>query len=692
MEAEGGTGLIGRVFDDRYEVIRTLGAGGMAEVYLAEDRVLGRQVALKVLSSRFTHDEQFIERFRREASSAAGLNHPNIVQIYDRGEAEGTYYIAMEYLDGRSLKEIIVKYAPLSPDLIASVAVQIVEALRFAHRRDIIHRDIKPQNMIVDSEGRVKVTDFGIARAGSASTMTEAGSILGTAHYLSPEQAQGLPVEAASDLYSLGVVMYEMATGKLPFEGDNPVGIAMQHVHDYPASPRSLVPDLPENLEAVILHALGKTPATRYLTAQQFLEDLRKVQQGESVDVPSVNVEAPTRVMTPSAAAAGPGAGDGDSTVVMGAAPMSAATQVRRPEPEALPPYSKSAGHYDEPPSRRSIWLWVLVAVLILALAGGAYAVISSWNRGAADLIPVPRVVGLTQAEATQMVEAQGFEIKLEGEQPSADIEQGKVARQAPDDGTKQAKGSTISIWISSGAGTVEVPNVIGKSQVDAAATLAALGFKVVPTEEPGSDSAVGTVLRQSPQPGEKLRVGSSVTIVIAGQITSVPVPSLIGRTQEDAIALLEGLRLKAKVSMVDSSGANGTVVDQSPKAGQSLEPGSEVTLYVSRAPVVTTVQVPSVVGLSRTEAAAKIAAAGLRSEVVLKTTKEESPGIVLEQSPSAGSPVEKGSLVRIIVSRAPISTTTTTRPPTTTQPPTTAPHASTTTGAPPETTATTVF
>ena len=274
---------MGRVLDDRYDFVRKLGSGGMADVYLANDRLLGRQVAVKVLSSRFAHDEQFVERFRREASSAASLNHPNIVQIYDRGEAEGTYYIAMEYLEGRSLKEIIVEHAPLSPDFLTSISVQILEALRAAHSRDVIHRDIKPQNIIVDNDGRVKVTDFGIARAGSVSTMTEAGSVLGTAHYLSPEQAQGQPVEAASDLYSLGVVMYEMATGKLPFDGDSPVSIAMQHVHAQPVPPRSIAPKIPENLEALILRSLGKLPTERYLTAQAMLDDLRRVQASEPV-------------------------------------------------------------------------------------------------------------------------------------------------------------------------------------------------------------------------------------------------------------------------------------------------------------------------------------------------------------------------------------------------------------------------
>ena len=325
-----------------------------------------RQVALKVLSSRYAHDEQFVERFRREASSAAGLNHPNIVQIYDRGEAEGTYYIAMEYLEGRSLKEIIVKYAPLSPELVVSVAVQILEALRFAHRRDVIHRDIKPQNIIIDSDGRVKVTDFGIARAGSASTMTEAGSILGTAHYFSPEQAQGQPVEAASDLYSLGVVMYEMATGRLPFDGDNPVSIAMKHVHDQPPTPRTINPLIPENLEAVILRSLGKRPVDRYLTAQAMLDDLRRVQEGEPVAAPNGFNEEATRVMAPAAAAE-----------AAGAAGPTQSTQVRRRPPDLPAPIIEP----DEQPGRpRSVWPWVLVIILILALAGAAYVILSNWN------------------------------------------------------------------------------------------------------------------------------------------------------------------------------------------------------------------------------------------------------------------------------------------------------------------------
>ncbi|MFH0916594.1 MAG: Stk1 family PASTA domain-containing Ser/Thr kinase [bacterium] len=663
--------MIGRVFDDRYEIIRKLGSGGMADVYLANDRLLGRQVAIKILSSRFAHDEQFVERFRREASSAASLNHANIVQIYDRGEAEGTYYIAMEYLEGRSLKEIILKYAPLSPDLLVSISVQILEALRFAHRRDVIHRDIKPQNIIIDSDGRVKVTDFGIARAGSASTMTEAGSILGTAHYLSPEQAQGQPVEAASDLYSLGVVMYEMATGKLPFDGDNPVSIAMQHVHEYPASPRDIAPDIPENLEAVILRSLGKRPTARYLTAHAMLDDLRRVQDGEAISVPAAYAEEATQVMSPAA-------------VASAAQP----TQVRRKTPDGMGPAPQP--YYGEPPRRFNVWPWILVIVLILALAGGAYAIFSNWGSAGADLAVVPGVIGLSEAEAKTKIEAEGFKFKNEGDQPSADAAVGNVVRQDPEEGTKLAKGEPVSIWLSSGKGKVTVPDVVGKTQVGAAQELGALGFVVVPKEETNKDQPVGTVLRQNPEAGREVDAGATVTIVVVAPSNTVAVPRLITLNQDAAVALIEGMKLVAKVELVDSTLTGGTVVDQNPKEGEDAEPGSTVTIFISNAPVPTTVKVPAVVGLSPTQAAAKLATFSLRTRIVPQETPDYPPNLVIEQSPTAGVEVEKNSYVDIKVSKEPPSTTTTTEPPTTTttQPPTT------TTTRPPSTstTGTTAF
>lgn len=660
--------MIGRVFDDRYEVIRKLGSGGMADVYLAHDRLLGREVALKVLSSRYAHDEQFVERFRREASSAAGLNHPNIVQIYDRGEAEGTYYIAMEYLEGRSLKEIILKYAPLSPDLVVSVSFQILEALRFAHRRDVIHRDIKPQNIIVDNDGRVKVTDFGIARAGSASTMTEAGSILGTAHYLSPEQAQGQPVEAASDLYSLGVVMYEMVTGKLPFDGDNPVAIAMRHVHDAPVPPRNIVPDVPANLEAVILRALGKKPTDRYLTAQAFLDDLRKVQQGQEVIPPSLFQEEPTRILGPAKAANFAGS--------EGLQP----TQVRRRPPSEIGP---APVYEEEPPRRGSVWPWVLVLILILALAGGAYAIFSAWGSGAAsNTAVVPNVVGLTEAQAKKKIEDAGLKYKKEGTQPSADVAEGNVVRQDPGEGEKKEKGSTVSVWISSGKGKVKVPNVVGMTQVDATQVLMDKGLKVSAKPETNKDKAPGTVLRQDPSPDAQVDAGTTITIVVAAPSNLVAVPNVLTYNQDAATAVLQGMNLQVKVALVDSTQTGGTVVDQDPKGGTEVEPNSVVTIYVSNAPLPTTVKVPPVVGLTRAQAVAKLATYTLKATIVYQETPDYPPNQVILQDPTAGVEVQKNSSVTITVSKEPMSTTTTTAAPTTTtEPPTT-----TTSNQPPST------
>src|ERR687883_186847 len=315
--AVNGDTLIDSVFDGRDKIVRKLGTGGMANVYLAEDQELGRRVAIKILDNRHAADDSFIERFRREAKNAAGLSHPNIVSIYDRGEAEGTYYIAMEYLDGRSLKELIVARGPAPIPVSIDYARQILAALRFAHRNGIVHRDIKPHNVLVDAEGRVKVTDFGIARAG-ASQMTEAGSIIGTAQYLSPEQAKGAPVDETSDLYSVGVVLYELLTGVVPFSGESPVEIAMKHLSATPEPPSAKRSDIPHYLDMIVLRALGKDPAERYQSAEEMDADLARVQRGAAVS--AATEEAATAIISRPPVS-----------------PPTAVTQLRQPVPYAPP-------------------------------------------------------------------------------------------------------------------------------------------------------------------------------------------------------------------------------------------------------------------------------------------------------------------------------------------------------------------
>src|SRR5919199_223523 len=313
--------MIHTLFDGRYRILRKLGSGGMANVYLAEDQELGRRVAIKILNDRHANDDQFVERFRREAKNAAALSHPNIVSIYDRGEAEGTYYIAMEFIDGRSLKELIVSRGPAPLTVAVEYARQILSALRFAHRHGIVHRDIKPHNALVDAEGRVKVTDFGIARAGT-SQMTEAGSIVGTAQYLSPEQAKGTPVDQRSDVYSLGIVLYELLTGEVPFKGDTPVEIAMRHLSTVPEPPSAKRAEVPHDLDLVVMRALAKDPGDRYTSAEEMDADLERVARGLSVS--AVTADAATQIMRAPATAA---------TVVAGAPPRVAPPRPVAPAP-----------------------------------------------------------------------------------------------------------------------------------------------------------------------------------------------------------------------------------------------------------------------------------------------------------------------------------------------------------------------
>ena len=662
--------MIGRVFDDRYEILRKLGTGGMAEVYLAHDRHLDRDVALKVLLSKYAEDEQFIERFRREASAAASLNHPNIVQIYDRGEGEGTYYIAMEYLDGRPLKEIIVRFAPLRTDHVVSISSQILEALRFAHRKDVIHRDIKPQNIMVDDEGRVKVTDFGIARAG-ASSMTETGSILGTAHYLSPEQAQGGQVEAGSDLYSLGIVMYEMVTGTLPFTGDNPVAIAMQHVHEPPVPLRSLVPTIPENLENVIMRALAKDPAQRYLTAQAFLDDLKLVKDGLDVAPPPSFADQETRLMA-----------------AVGSDPLQL-TQVRR-SGDGVSPRVSPGDTYPAAKRKRSVWPWILVFLFVLLLGGGAYGLMAILDNGGQGTIDIPNLVGKTLKDAQDAAKQSGL-LAAEGgpAESSTKYAAGQVVRQDPGSGKRANKGDTIKVWLSSGSKTVTVPDLVGKTQTDAAAKATELELTLDPQQEASPDKPVGTILRQDPAANKQVKVGSTLTIWVSSGPSSnqVAVPRLIGMNQDFAATLLSQDKLLVNIQMVTSDRPGGEVVDQTPKEQVIVAVNSTVTIMVSNSPIIPKVVVPPVTNLALDEAQNFLQSRGLTWSVTVKPDATHASGIVFAQSPGAGAEVDKGTAVHLTVAA---STTTTTVPSTTTttaaSTTTTTPSTTTTTAPPPTT------
>src|SRR4051812_13091908 len=439
--------LIDSLFDGRYKIVRKLGAGGMADVYLAEDQELGRRVAIKILNDRHAVDDSFIERFRREAKNAAGLSHPNIVSIYDRGEAEGTYYIAMEYLDGRSLKELVVARGPLPiPDAIAAMR-QVLGALRFAHRKGVVHRDIKPHNVMADADGRLKVTDFGIARAG-VSQMTEAGSIIGTAQYLSPEQARGTAVDQRSDLYSVGIVLYEMLTGQVPFTGDTPVEIAMKHLSTVPSPPSDLNDKVPHDLDAIVLRALSKEPEQRYQSSEEMDADLARVARGLAV---SDETEAA-------------------ATMVLAGAGIAAPTTVMRPvRPLPATRVADEYYDYDAPVRRRPIWPWLLALGLILSAAVAGWYV---WTQiqdqlNATKPVNVPLVVGLSQDAATNQLELVGLHATPKFK-PSLTVSRGVVISQNPVAGQKTDKGNAVAIFVSNGKPRTTVPDIVGASIADA--------------------------------------------------------------------------------------------------------------------------------------------------------------------------------------------------------------------------------
>src|SRR5256714_876636 len=485
--------LINTLFHGRYRILRKLGTGGMANVYLAEDQELGRRVAIKILDERHAGDEQFIERFRREAKNAAGLSHPNIVSIYDRGEAEGTYYISMEYLEGRSLKELILARGPAPIPVAIDYARQILAALRVAHRQGLVHRDIKPHNVLVDGEGRLKVTDFGIARAGP-SQMTEEGSIIGTAQYLSPEQAQGAPVTPASDLYSVGIVLYELLTGSVPFTGETPVELAMKHLSKVPEAPSHLRPEIPRDLDFVVMRALAKSPEERYASAEEMDADLARVARGVSVS-PETEEAATAIIARPIAT------------------PMLAPPASRPPTRAAAPPFYE----YDEPVTRRrSIWPWLLaLGLVVLAGLAGWYAFTKISDRlAAAKPVTVGDYRHLREAQAVGRIRDAGLTPDVH-RGPSASEDIGLVFRQDPGPGNKTNKGNQGPDFALTGRPKTTVPDVGGKAATDATAAIARVGLQP-DVHEINSEKPVGTVIAQAPKAGEQVVRGSKVRINVS--------------------------------------------------------------------------------------------------------------------------------------------------------------------------------
>ncbi|GAB3148399.1 Stk1 family PASTA domain-containing Ser/Thr kinase [Microbispora hainanensis] len=578
-----------RLLGGRYELDGVVGRGGMAEVYRARDIRLDRVVAIKTLRSDLARDHTFQARFRREAQSAASLNHPSIIAVYDTGEdmMDGTPvpYIVMEFVDGRTLRDLLRADRRLLPERAMELVDGILRALDYSHRGGIVHRDIKPANIMLTVNGEVKVMDFGIARAmaDSAATMTQTAQVIGTAQYLSPEQARGERVDARSDIYSTGCVLYELLTGQPPFTGDSPVAIAYQHVREDPIPPSRIDPEIPQWADAIVLKAMAKDPVQRYQSAAEMRGDIQRALSGMPVD-PQTMAMATQQYN---------GYGTADRTRTMttaGGAPMTQSTR-------AIPDYEyareeRGGGRYDG--RRRSSGggntalktvLWILIPLVVIgAMIGVGYAFLGSGGSSAADKVQVPRVTNQTKAAAKQALEAAGFKVAFGPEEFNGDVPKGAVVSTDPAGGEQTDRGATVTVIVSKGEEKVTVPDdLIGKSPEEARAELEALELKVSIVPK-ASTKEQGKVFDSNPKPGEKVAKGALVRLYVPLEMTEVP--PVLGLTLEDATKTLKGAGFKVKSQQRPSDTVpQGSVIDQSPQPGTKLNPGTTITLTVSTGP-----------------------------------------------------------------------------------------------------------
>ncbi len=564
-----------QVFTGRYEIVRHLARGGMAEVYLARDLLLDRPVALKVLFPEFSGNQSFVERFRREARAAANLNHPNIVSIYDWGEENGTYFIVMEYIDGLTLREVIRAEGRVAPERAAAIGADIAAALQFAHNGGVIHRDVKPGNVLIS--GMVKVTDFGIARANDPQeSLTQTGAVMGTATYFSPEQAQGVAIDPRSDVYSLGVVLYEMVAGRPPFTGESPVAIAYQHVRETPVPVSEHNPHVPPEFEAVVMKAMAKNRGDRYSSADELRADLVRFGRGQPVY-----------------AAAPPPPAAADVTGVMGATQVQSRAAADGTQMMAATGVVTTQAEPDRP--RRTGVYFVVLVVLLGLLAAFLVLLAQQLGVGGSSSAIVPQVVGFSEADAVRELANAGLKAKSSAVNNDTNAA-GTVFAQDPGPGTKLKKNGSVAIKVSLGPTPVDVPDVRNK-KVDAAQdALTQKGFQVEVANQTNESVPPDTVFDQDPKPGGQAPKGSKVTIVVSTGPQQAPVPNVVGRDQSEAANILGQSGFTTSVqSQSSESVAQGKVIRTDPAAPTPLAKGSNVTLVVSSGAPATTTSVPSV-------------------------------------------------------------------------------------------------
>lgn len=606
------------VYGRRYRVTEKIGSGGMADVYKAVDEVLGRTVAVKVLHPRYATEPNFVARFRQEAQAAANLSHPNIVNMYDWGREGETYYIVMEYVNGTDLKSLVSERGPLDPTKAAEYGAQVCAALSVAHGYDVIHRDIKPHNIVLTPDGTIKVMDFGIARAGN-STMTQTGSVLGTAQYISPEQAQGKALGPASDLYSLGVTLYELVTGRLPFDADTPVATALAQVNEEPVPPRQVRPSIPPALEAVILRAMRKNPADRYSSAAEMRDDLKRVAIGQ----PAVGGAY--------------GSVQDDHTSVL---PAVETASVMRPAgaPQIRP----------VPTRRTSPWVWVGV-VLLLALIGlGIAFALGAFGGGK---VVVPPLSGLTEQQAKTTLEAGGLKLGTVTTEYSEEVDLGLIISQDPEAGAKVEEGVAINIVVSSGIEQVPVPDLTNMPEQTAIEALRSAELEYDrTTDENSAEIAKGLVIRTEPAATTLVPKGKRIVLYVSSGVAQVKVPDVTNKPLAEAKSILEGLGFVVSSTEIFSDAVEkGRVISQNPDPNVVYEAGSTVTLEVSKGPEV--IIVPDV--RDRDEATARqiLETAGLKAKVVYVDAPED--GIVINQFPIPNASARRGDVVEIEVGKS---------------------------------------